>query len=72
MPGVFGSAADIIQIARQRHLLTISDDPSCLSSSCCVLMVRSERRVEIVLDTSLADAVGAHFPSVFLMLVTRK
>lgn len=72
MPGVFGSAAAIIETARQRHLITISTDPACLEAKCCVLMVRADRRVEIVLDTALADAVGAHFPSVFTMLVTRK
>jgi len=72
MPGLSDSAAAIIQVARQRHLLTISSDPACLETKFCVLMVRVERRVEIVLDTALADAVGAHFPSVFMILVTRK
>ncbi|MGB8840387.1 MAG: YfiR/HmsC family protein [Aliidongia sp.] len=72
MPGVSGSAATIAEVARQRHLLTLSDDPACVDSHDCVLMVRSDRRVEIVLDIALADAVGVHFPSVFMMLVTRK
>ena len=72
MPEVSGSAATIVEFARQRHLITISNDPACLATRCCVLMVRAERHVEIVLDTALADAVGAHFPSVFMMLVSRK
>jgi hypothetical protein len=72
MPGVSGFAAAIVETAQQRHLLTLSDDPACLESHDCVLMVRAERRVEIVLDIALADAVGVHFPSVFMMLVTRK
>jgi hypothetical protein len=72
MPGLSGFAATIVETARQRHLLTLSDDPACLESHDCVLMVRAERRVEIVLDIALADAVGVHFPSVFMMLVTRK
>jgi hypothetical protein len=72
MPGVFGSAPAIIEFARRHHLLTVSDDANCLETHCCVLMVRSEGRVEVVLDTALADAVSAHFPSVFMMLVVRK
>jgi hypothetical protein len=72
MPGVLGSAPAIAEVARRRRLITISDDPACLEARCCVLMVRAERRVEIVLDTEFADAVGAHFPSVFMMLVARK
>jgi hypothetical protein len=72
MPGVSAFAGTIVETARQRHLLTISDDPVCLDTGCCILMVRAERRVEIVLDIALADAVGVHFPSVFMMLVTRK
>ena len=72
MPGVFGSAPAIVEFARRHHLLTVSDDANCLESHCCVLMVRSEVRVEVVLDTALADAVSAHFPSVFMMLVVRK
>jgi hypothetical protein len=72
MPDVLGAASTIAETARRRRLVTISDDPSCLEAKCCVLMVRADRRVEIVLDTEFADAVGAHFPSVFLMLVTRR
>jgi hypothetical protein len=35
-------------------------------------MVRTEGTVEIVLDTALADSVGARFSTVFAMMVKRK
>jgi hypothetical protein len=37
-----------------------------------VLMVRTGQRVEISLNTELADAVGARFSLVFTMVVKRK
>lgn len=65
-------AAAVNSAAHQRHVVSISSDPTCLDTKCCVLLVRSDRKVEIVLDTALADAVGAHFSSVFAMMVKRK
>jgi hypothetical protein len=35
-------------------------------------MVRAGQRVEISLNTALADAVGARFSLVFMMVVNRK
>jgi hypothetical protein len=53
-------------------LVSISNDPACMDAKCCVLMVRTVGGVEIVLDTQLAEAVGAHFSSVFTMMVKRR
>ena len=65
--------ADVILRAMQRHrLVSISDDPICAGTKCCVLLVRTDRRVEISLNTALADAVGARFSLVFTMVVKRK
>jgi len=66
------NAQAIADIVRRRHVISISTDPACLDSKCCVLMVHSERKVEIVLDTAMADAAGAHFSSVFAMMVKRR
>jgi hypothetical protein len=57
---------------RRRHIISISNDPACLGAGCCVLMVRTTGTVEIVLDTALADSVGARFSTVFAMMVKRK
>jgi hypothetical protein len=35
-------------------------------------MIRTGRGVEIILQTSLADAVGARFSAVFSMMVKRQ
>jgi hypothetical protein len=72
MPGLTIDAATIAEAIRRRHLVSISTDPACLETSCCVLMVRADHGVEIVLDTAMAEAVGARFSTVFTMVVKRK
>jgi hypothetical protein len=62
----------IVAAMRRHHLVSISDDPLCVDSNYCVLMVHTGQRVEISLNTSLADAVGARFSLVFMMVVKRK
>ena len=72
---VMGAAKhpEIIVDAMRRHrVVSISDDPVCVDTKCCVLMVRTGQRVEISLNTALADAVGARFSLVFTMVVKRK
>jgi hypothetical protein len=71
-PGTTAEAGTIAEIIRRRHLVSISNDPACLQAKCCVLMIRTDRGVEINLDTSLADAVGARFSPVFSMMVKRR
>jgi len=72
MPGTASQGAVINEVVRRRHIISISTDPACLETNCCVLMVSAQGRVRIVLDTALADAVSAKFSSVFAMMVTRK
>jgi hypothetical protein len=71
---LFGASnhADAIMTAvRRLRALSISDDPACLATKCCVLLVRSAQRVEITLNSALADAAGARFSLVFMMVVKR-
>ena len=72
LPGALTNAAAIAGTVRARHVASISSDPACLETHCCVLMVRSGERTEVVLDTALADAAGARFSTVFTMMVKRK
>ena len=72
VPGTTGNASAIADIARRRHLLVMSNDPACLDQHCCMLMVRDNGRVEIVLDSELAQAAGVSFSSVFAMMVKHK
>lgn len=72
VPGASANAATILDAARRRHLLVMSNDPACLDQHCCMLMVRDAGRVEIVLDSALADSAGVSFSSVFAMMVKHK
>jgi hypothetical protein len=62
----------ILGAMHRLQLVSISDDPICVDTKCCVLMVRAGQRVEISLNTALADDVGARFSLVFTMVVKRK
>jgi hypothetical protein len=62
----------ILDAMHRRHLVSISDDPLCSVAQCCVLMVRTAQQVEITLNSALANAVGARFSLVFMMVVKRK
>ena len=70
MPGA--SSETVADVVRRRRIVSISSDPACLNARCCVLHVRTGGGVEIVLDTALADAVGARFSPVFAMMVKRR
>jgi hypothetical protein len=72
LPGTAASASAIVEVARRKHLLVISNDPACLDQRCCMLMVRDIGRVEIVLDSALAQSAGIAFSSVFAMMVKHK
>ena len=71
-PGVSRHPERIMGAMVRLHLVSISDDPLCMDTGCCVLMVRTGQQVEISLNTSLAEAVGARFSMVFMMVVKRK
>ena len=72
MAGASRHSAAILDTMRRRRLVSLSDDPSCGDTGCCVVLVGTGQRVEISLNTALADAVGARFSLVFTMVVKRK
>jgi YfiR/HmsC-like len=72
MPGASKHSEVILDAMRRHHLMSISGDPACADAGCCVLMVSSGQRVEISLNTALAEAVGARFSLVFTMVVKRR
>jgi len=72
MPNQLVPSNEISEAVRRRHIVSISTDASCLDAKCCVLMVQTIGRVRIVIDTALADAVGARFSTIFMMIVERK
>jgi ABC-type sugar transport system substrate-binding protein len=72
LPGTSAGAPAIVDMARRKHLLVMSNDPACLDQHCCMLMVRDTGRVEIVMDSALAQSAGVTFSSVFAMMVKHK
>jgi hypothetical protein len=72
MPNQAIPPAEMAAAVRRRRVVSISTDAGCIDAKCCVLMVHTAGRVRIVLDTALADAVGAQFSSIFMMMVERK
>lgn len=72
MPGTAANGSLITDFIKRQHMVSISSDPACLDGRYCVLMVQGGSGVNIVLDTALAAAVGAHFSSVFTMIVKRR
>lgn len=72
LPGAARHSDVLLGAMRRHHLVSISDDPLCKQTNCCVLLVRTGQQVDISLDSALADAVGARFSLVFTMVVRRK
>jgi hypothetical protein len=70
LPGEAGRP--VADFVRRQNAVSISSDPACLDMGACVLMVQARSSTLIVLDTALAQAVGAKFSTVFTMLVKRK
>jgi hypothetical protein len=71
-PGVSMHPERILGAMGRLHAVSISADPACMDTRCCVLLVRTGQQVEISLNTSLASAVGARFSLVFIMVVKRR
>jgi hypothetical protein len=72
MPGLKEQGRAVGDFVRHQHIVSISNDSTCLDGQFCVLMIRANSGIEIILDTALAQAVQAKFSSVFTMMVKRK
>jgi hypothetical protein len=71
LSGASNHSGAIVTAIRRLRAVSISDDPACETTKCCVLLVRSAQRVEITLNSALADTAGARFSLVFMMVVKR-
>ena len=71
LTGASNHSDAIVTAIRRLRAVSISDDPACETTKCCVLLVRSGQRVEITFNSALADAAGARFSMVFMMVVKR-
>ncbi len=66
------SGRSVSDFVKRQSVVSISADPACLDMQVCVLLVQAHSSMTIVLDTALAQAVGAKFSTVFTMLVKRR
>ena len=71
LPGIGDAGRVIGDYVRRQHVLSISNDPACLTTQCCVLMVRGDSG-NIVLDSGMANDADMKFAAVFTMMVKRK
>lgn len=55
--------------AKAKKVITIGTDPACVKSGACVMGVATEPKVEITVNRSAADAVGAAFKAAFRMMI---
>lgn len=72
MPLPYDSGRVVSDFVKRQGVVSISADPSCLDMGVCVLLVQARSSMTIVLDTALAQAVGAKFSTVFTMMVKRR
>ncbi|MGA3402762.1 MAG: hypothetical protein ABSC95_26430 [Acetobacteraceae bacterium] len=73
-PAVIVSAADangdaVMRASRARHALCVTAELAAVQSGSCIMTIRSNPRVEIVLNAEAARAAGVVFPIAFHMMV---
>ena len=55
--------------AKSKKVLSISSDMACVNSGACVMGVAASPKVEIVVNSAAAAAVGASFKAAFKMMI---
>ena len=62
--------AAIAEASARRRIVTVSNDLTCVISGNCVMGVRSEPRVQVVINRKLAERSSIEFAPGFRLLVT--
>jgi len=62
----------VSEFVKRQSVVSISNDPGCMETRACVLLVQARSNMSIVLDTALAQAADVKFSTVFTMLVKRR
>ena len=73
-PAVIVTAIDangdaVLRASRARHALCVTGELAAVKSGRCIMTIRSDPRVEIVLNAEAARAAGVSFPIAFHMMV---
>jgi hypothetical protein len=61
--------ASVGAAAKSKKILSISSDMACVQSGACVMGVAASPKVEIVVNSASAGAVGASFKAAFKMMI---
>ncbi len=61
--------ASVGAAAKSKKILSISSDMACVQSGACVMGVAASPKVEIVVNSASAAAVGASFKAAFKMMI---
>jgi hypothetical protein len=60
----------VFEAAKARKLLTVSTDAACAQGGKCVMAVKSEPRVEILVNRAAAQASSVEFTTAFRMMIS--
>lgn len=55
--------------AKAKHIIAIGSDPACVQSGSCAVGISTDPTVQIVVNHSAAEAVGATFKPAFRMMI---
>ena len=60
---------DMAAGAKNRKLLTITTDPACMRANQCVMLVRSEPKIQVLANSQVAQQNGISFNQTFSMMI---
>lgn len=69
--GMGGHYAALLAAATSNGGITVSNDEACLGGG-CVVVVKSEPSVDILVSSAAAGQTGTEFASAFSMMITKK
>lgn len=70
--GMGAHYASLLSTAKGNGGITVSNDEACLNGGGCVIVVKSEPSVDILVSTAAAGETGTEFASAFSMMITKK
>jgi len=70
--GMEGKYDSILNKAIRLNAITVSTDENCLNKGGCVLIVKTDPDVDILVNTAVAARTGTEFSSAFSMMITKR
>ncbi|BAI73455.1 hypothetical protein AZL_028170 [Azospirillum sp. B510] len=68
--GLSAQQERVFAAAKAKKLISVSPDAACVRSGHCVMGIKSEPKVEIVINKSAADASSVSFAPAFRMMIS--